>query len=62
MNTRWKKNDFERVEGREIIRAGNRNKAKKEKKIDIVNKKEVREQSGVRKGKSIEWIFKKFWF
>ena len=30
--TNWNKNDFERVERGEIIRVGNRNKAKKERK------------------------------
>ena len=37
--TNRKKNDFERVEGGEIVWIGDRNKAKKEKKIYIINKK-----------------------
>ena len=50
--TNRKKIDFEMVQGREIIRIGNRNKVKKEKKVDIINKKwERRRQSGVRKRK-----------
>ena len=32
MNTRWKKNDIDRVEGGEIIRVENRNKVKEERK------------------------------
>ena len=35
----WKKNDFERVEGEAIVRAVNKDKAKRERKTYIVNKK-----------------------
>ena len=36
--TNRKKNDFERVEGGEIIRVGNRNKVKKERKYNLHSK------------------------
>ena len=38
--TNGKKNDFESVEGGEIIRVGDRNKAKKDSKIYIILKRE----------------------
>ena len=37
-----KRNDFQRVDKREIIRVENKNKVKKESKIYIINKKEDR--------------------